>query len=168
MDQNILITILTIFVGLVAISQVVQMAALWMLQKRARAIQEQLTAFTPRAEQLMKTAQETLEQSRQQIVEVTTKANDVLDSTRSQIQRVEELLTDVSTRAKVQLDHAEMVLDDTLGRVQETVTLLHNGVMRPLREINGVSAGIRAAIGHMLKGGRPSVAQATQDEEMFI
>lgn len=168
MDQNTLITILTVFVGLVAISQVVQMAALLMLQRRAKALQEQLAAFTPRAEQLLKTAQETLEQSRHQITEVTTKANIVLDSTRTQIQRVETLLNDVTGRAKSQLDRAELVLDDTLGRVQETVTLLHNGVMRPLREINGVSAGIRAAVGHMLKGGRPSVAQATQDEEMFI
>ena len=113
-------------------------------------------------------AQLTLEQSRKQITEVTTKANDVLDTTRLQIGKVEDLLTDVTARAKVQMDRAELVLDDTLGRVQETVVLLHSGVMKPLREINGVSAGIRAAISHVLKGRRPSVAQATHDEEMFI
>ncbi|MCS7024030.1 MAG: hypothetical protein NZV14_04475 [Bryobacteraceae bacterium] len=168
MPQSELITILTVFVGLVAISQLVQMAALVLLQRRAKALQEQVAAFTPRAEQLLKTAQETLEQSRRQIAEVTTRASAILDSTRTQIQCVESLLQDVSGRARSQMDRAELVLDDTLNRVQEAVTLVHRGLTRPLREIQGVSAGIRAAVGHLLKGGRPSVAQATQDEEMFI
>lgn len=168
MGQDTLVSILTVFVGMVAVSQLLQAIALFMLQRRAKALQEQLTAFMPRAESILKSAQQTLEQSRLQMAEVSSKANDILDTTKLQIGKVEGLLTDVTARAKVQMDRAELVLDDTLGRVQETVTLLHSGVMRPLREINGVSAGIRAAIGHVLKGGRPSVAQATHDEEMFI
>jgi hypothetical protein len=41
--------------------------------------------------------------------------------------------------------------------------------MRPLREIHGVAAGLRATLLHLASGGRStSVAQATQDEEMFI
>ena len=168
MNQDSLVLILTILVGLVAISLVAQALALISLARRAKAMQEQLAAFTPRAESLILDAKMTLDQSRKQIAEVTTKANEVLDSARSQLTRVEGLLNDVTGRAKVQMDRAEMVLDDTLGRVQDTVATLHNGVMRPLKEINGISSGIRAAIAHMLKGGRPSVAQATQDEEMFI
>jgi len=67
------------------------------------------------------------------------------------------------------MDRAELVLDDTFGRVQSTVATVHGGVMRPLREISGVSAGIRAALNHLAKGAaRPAPAQATQDEEMFI
>ncbi|MDX1984680.1 MAG: hypothetical protein SFV51_30690 [Bryobacteraceae bacterium] len=169
MNQDSLILILTVFVGLVALSQVGQTIALIVLQRRAKALQHKLDAFAPRAESLMESAQKTLEQSRSQIHDITTKANDILDSTRNQLVHVEGLLTDVSARARVQMDRAELVLDDTFSRVQDTVATLHGGVLRPLREINGVSAGIRAAVGHMLKGaGRPSVAQATQDEEMFI
>ena len=67
------------------------------------------------------------------------------------------------------MDRAELVLDDTFGRVQNTVATVHGGVMRPLREISGVSAGIKAALSHMVKGAtRSTPAQATQDEEMFI
>jgi hypothetical protein len=61
-----------------------------------------------------------------------------------------------------------MVMDDTVTRVQETVNLVHTGVMRPLRQVNGVAAGIRTAVAQLMRGGRPSVAQATSDEEMFI
>jgi hypothetical protein len=61
-----------------------------------------------------------------------------------------------------------MVLDDSIGRVHETVTVLHDGILRPLREVNGIVAGLRAGIGYLLGNRRPSVAQATHDDEMFI
>jgi hypothetical protein len=40
--------------------------------------------------------------------------------------------------------------------------------MKPVKELNGLAAGIRAAFAHLTRSGRPSVAQATSDEEMFI
>lgn len=169
MNQDSLILLLTVFVGLVALSQVGQMVALFSLHKRAKALQHKVDVILPQAESLMQTAQKTIEQSRKQIVDVTTKANDVLDTARTQLVRVDGLMADVTTRARVQMDRAELVLDDTFGRVQDTVATLHGGVMKPLREIGGVSAGIRAALLHMMKSGKPSsVAQATHDEEMFI
>lgn len=168
MNQDSLVLVLTVFVGLVAISQIVQMVALIKIQQRAKALQDQVAHFSPRAEALLQSAQLTIDQTRQQVSEVSTRANSVLDSAISQLATVEGILGDVNSRARVQMDRMELVLDDTLGRVHETVATVHNGVMKPLREISGVSAGIRAAVAHMLKGGRPSVAQATQDEEMFI
>ncbi|MFN7936647.1 MAG: hypothetical protein U0R19_25215 [Bryobacteraceae bacterium] len=168
MNQDSVVLLLTVFVGLVAISQLATAIALIMLQKRFRAMQDQVTAFVPKTEAVLESARVTLEQSRRQIQEVTSKANDVLDLTRTQLNTVDDLLRDVTGRARTQLDRVELVLDDTLGRVHQTVTTVHTGVMKPLREISGISAGIRAAIGQLVKGGRPSVAQATQDEEMFI
>jgi hypothetical protein len=55
-----------------------------------------------------------------------------------------------------------------MSRAQETVTTVHKGIMIPLREIQGISAGVRTAIFYLMRGGRPSPAQATADEEMFI
>ncbi len=163
-----MVLLLTVFVGLVAISQLATAIALLMLHKRFRALQDQLTAFLPKTEAVLESARMTLEQSRKQIHEVTSKANEVLDLTRTQLNTVDDLLKDVTGRARTQLDRVELVLDDTLGRVHQTVSTVHNGVMKPLKEISGIWAGIRAAIGQLVKGGRPSVAQATQDEEMFI
>jgi hypothetical protein len=41
-------------------------------------------------------------------------------------------------------------------------------ILKPIREVNGLAAGIRAGVSHLMKGNRPNVAHATQDEEMFI
>jgi len=61
-----------------------------------------------------------------------------------------------------------MVLDDTMTRVQETVSIVQRGVLRPVREVHGILSGVRTAIAHIGRGGRPTVDHATSDEEMFI
>jgi hypothetical protein len=48
------------------------------------------------------------------------------------------------------------------------VTAVHSGILRPVREIQAITAGVSAAVQAFLRGGRPSVAQATLDDEMFI
>ena len=60
-----------------------------------------------------------------------------------------------------------MVLDDTMNRAHETVAFVHGGIMKPLREIQGVAAGLRTAINFLMRG-RPDPAHAHADEEMFI
>jgi hypothetical protein len=69
---------------------------------------------------------------------------------------------------RVQFDRAEMVVDDVMTRAQETVAVVHGGIMKPIREINGVAAGVRAALHYFMRGGRPSPDRVTADEEMFI
>jgi len=119
-------------------------------------------------ESLVDTTKITVEQSRKQIVEITTVANEILTSTKEQLGMVQEVVTDATARAKVQLERVELVLDDTLGRAHETVATVHDGIMRPLREINGIAAGVKTALAYLARGNRPSVDQVTSDEEMFI
>jgi hypothetical protein len=55
-----------------------------------------------------------------------------------------------------------------MSRAQATVAVVQSGILVPLREIQGVAAGVRSAFLYLMRGGRPSPAQATADEEMFI
>lgn len=168
MDQQTLLYIMAAFVVIAAIALVLQAGLLFGIYKSSRATREKVVVLAPKVESLLETSQRAVEQGSKQVLDVTAKANQVLDSTRVQVARVEELLVDVSARAKVQFDRAELVLDDTMTRAQETVATFHGSVMRPLREINGVTCGIRTALQTLMRGSRPSVAQATQDDEMFI
>ena len=168
MDQQTLLYIMAAFVIVAALALVVQAGLLFAIYRTSRATQEKLMAMAPKVESILDTSQRAVEQSKKQILDVTAKANEILDSAKVQIARVEEVLIDASARAKVQLEHAEMVLDDTMSRAHETVATLHGGIMRPLRELNGVASGIRTAFQTLMRGSRPSVAQATQDDEMFI
>jgi len=168
MDQQTLLVIMAVFVAVAAIALVIQAGMLIGIYKTTRAVGEKVAHLAPKIEALTDTSRAAIEESRASLKEITGRTTDILDTTRRQLATVEELLDDVSTRAKVQFDRAEMVVDDAMTRAQETVAVVHGGIMKPIREINGVVSGVRAALHYFMRGGRPHPDQATADEEMFI
>ena len=142
MDQTLLILMIVV-AGVSAIALCIQAGMLFGIWKASKATQDRIVIMIPKVEKFLETSQEAIEQSKKQILEITTKTNLILDSTRSQLAKVDELLTDASSRAKFQMDRAELVLDDAMSRAQETVAVVQSGVLRPLREIQGVAAGLR-------------------------
>ena len=160
--------IMTGFVTVAAVALVLQFFMLFGVYRSIKAIQDKVFPLIPKTQAVLEAAERTIEQSRKNILEITVKANDVMDMTKSQVSKVEGTLSEVTSRLKVQMERIELVLDDSISRVHETVATVHNGIMKPVREVTGVASGIRTAIAHLMRGGRPSVAQATHDEEMFI
>ncbi|MFN0105384.1 MAG: hypothetical protein ACKV2U_25265 [Bryobacteraceae bacterium] len=168
MDANTTLILLTFFVAMTAVSFAAQAAAMMRLAKTTKEMKERVDSFLPKAEKLIHSAETTLAESRAQIADITTRASDILAMTQTQLVRVDELVADASARARVQLDRAETVIENTLSRVNDTVNSVHGTILRPIREITGVAAGVKAAVGHLLKGAPANVAQVTTDEEMFI
>ena len=167
MDQSLLI-ILAVFVFISAIALCIQAGLLFAMFKTARNLEEKTMPLIPKLDALVESSREAVEESRQQIHEISVKTSEVLDVTRKQLARVDEVLEDAAGRARVQMDRAEMVLDDTMTRAQETVAVVHQSIMKPLREIQGVTAGIRAALNFLARGRNNGPVHATADEEMFI
>jgi hypothetical protein len=165
MDQS---TALGMLAWVALAGVVVHCLSLLYMLRIVRSLRAKVIALLPKLESLVDASQKAVVDGRQQILEVTARTNEILDSTKRQLVKIEDVVNDATGRAKVQLEHAELVIDDTMTRAHETIGSVHRGLMRPAREIHGVAAGIRAALGHLVSGGRPSVAQATQDEEMFI
>lgn len=168
MNADTTLILLTVFVAITAISFAAQAIAMMRLAQTTREMKERVDAFLPKAERLIQAAETTLAESKSQIREITSHASEILALTKTQLFRVDELMSDVSSRARTQLDHAETVMENTLNRVNDTVNSVHGTILRPIREITGVAAGVRAAVGHLLKGSPANVAQVTTDEEMFI
>lgn len=168
MNEMTLLYVMTAFVIISAIALCIQAGMLAGMYKTIKALQESITPLIPKVESLVEKTSSTVEQSGRQITEITSRTNDILDSTKRQLAIVEEVVGDAAERAKVQMERVELVLDDTLSRAHETVAVFHDGIMKPLREVNGLAAGIRAALASMARGNRPTPDQATSDEEMFI
>jgi ABC-type transporter Mla subunit MlaD len=168
MDEHLLLVIMAVFVAVAAVALVIQAGMLFGIYKASRSVQQNAERLTPKAEALMESSRVAINDSRAQIIEVTTKANEILDSARKQMARVDELMSDATARTHRQMEHAEMVLDDAMDRAQQTIASVQGGVMKPIREISAVAAGLRAALHFLMRGGRPSPDQVTVDEEMFI
>jgi len=168
MDQEFLLVIMAVFVAVAAIAMVIQVGLLFGVYKSARAMQETTARLAPKVEAVAESSLTAIQESRTQIAEITAKTNEILDLTRRQLEHVEDLLGDAATRARAQMDRAEMVIDDAMERAQSTVAAVHSGIMKPIREINAVAAGVRAAIQFLMRVRRPNPDQVTADEEMFI
>jgi hypothetical protein len=163
--------LLNVLIGAVivaAVALVLQAFFLFGVYRSSMATKEQVTLIAGHVESLAASVQKTVEQSRKQITDVSTKANEVLDLTRKQLVRIDEVLGEATSRARIQMDRVELILDDTVSRLHETTNLVQDGILRPLREINGFAVGIRAALEYLIHGRRITVEQATHDDEMFI
>ncbi len=168
MDQNTLLIVLTVFVAISAIALLMQAVSLMGLFVVARDLQRKLLPFWPEIQHIIGTTKRTVDRTEKQVEKIGATSVEIIDLSKRQLVKVDELLTDASTRAKVQLERAEMVVDDTMTRVQETVGVVQKGVLRPIREVQGLVAGVRTAIQYLGRGSRPTVDHATADEEMFI
>ena len=168
MDQTTLLSILIVFVAIAAIALLGQAVALVGLFLVARDLRTKIFAAWPQIESIIGASRRTVEQAEHHLGSIGTTSVAILDVTKQQLVKVDELLSDASMRAKVQLERAEMVLDDTMTKVQNTVGILQRGVLTPVRGVYGVITGIRTAVSHLGRGGRPTVEHVTSDEEMFI
>jgi hypothetical protein len=167
MDTQTLLMIMAVFTGVAAIALLIQAAFLLGIYKSSRKTQVSFEKLAARIEAVAEGSLGAVMEIKAQIGEVTTKTTAILDSTGRQLALVEGLVSDATTRARTQLDRAEMVIEDAVGRAHETLVLVHKGIMRPIREINGVALGVRAALQYFFQG-RPNPDRATVDEEMFI
>jgi hypothetical protein len=167
-NQTIFLGLIAVFVAISAAAMVFQAAMLYGTYKAARELRDRIVPLTVKVEALVETSRTTVDEARIRIVEITVKTNQILDVAKKQMETVEGFLEDASLRTRKQLERAEIVVEDALDRAQETVELVHKGILAPIRGINGVAAGVSAALHFLLRGARPSPDQVTVDEEMFI
>lgn len=167
-NQTIFLALIAVFVAISAAAMIFQAAMLYGTYKASRELRDRIVPLTVKVDALVESSRSAVDEARIKMVEITTRTNQILDVARQQMETVEELLDDASLRTRRQLQNAEAVVEDALARTQETVALVHKGILSPIRGINGVAAGVRAALQFLLRGTRPSPDQVTVDEEMFI
>lgn len=157
-----------------ALAIVIQAGLLFGMYKSTNILRDRLLTTLPQLEALMATSKTAIEEAREAVADIRVKSNlildksnQILDAGQRQVQQLETLLGDASARTAKQLANAEAVVEDALNRVETTVDLVHKGVMKPIRGIGGLAAGVGAAVNYLLTR-RPNPHGATLDEEMFI
>jgi hypothetical protein len=120
------------------------------------------------AEPVMTSARELLTESREKIASLTANLNDISAVAKAQVTRLDGFLQDATERAQFQVVRLDQLLSDTMDRVDETTQVVQQGVLKPVREVTAVAAGVRAALEFFANRNRKTVERAHQDEEMFI
>ncbi|MCX6629255.1 MAG: hypothetical protein NTW28_16685 [Candidatus Solibacter sp.] len=122
-----------------------------------------------RAGVLIQSVNQIMQDARPRIAEVSIETAAIVRSGREQVERMGDLLHDAGDRARVRLEQIDHAVESTVDQIENVSGAVKSAVLRPVREVNGIAAGISAAVSTMVRGSRKSsVDSATQDEEMFI
>jgi hypothetical protein len=110
-----------------------------------------------------------VDDNRPKVSTVCNEAVAIADTSRQQVERLGGLLYEAEGRARSRLEQIDTAVGNTVENVEHAGESIRHAVLRPVREVNGLAAGISAAVATLVRGPRrSSVDSATQDEEMFI
>ncbi len=130
---------------------------------------ERAGVFIQNAKQLAATANQILQDVRPRIAQISEETAAIVHTGREQVERVGDLLTDAGDRALARLEQINHGVESTVNQIENVSGAVKSAVLRPVREVNGIAAGISAAVSTLVRGQhKSSVDSATQDEEMFI
>jgi len=110
-----------------------------------------------------------LEENRPRIGDITAETLVIVKNAREHVERIGELIDDTNGRARARIAQIDQTLEHTVEQVDHASEAVKTAVLKPVKEVNGLVAGVKAALNTYAQGGnRNSPEHATQDEEMFI
>ena len=136
--------------------------------RAVRRLESQIAPLVPQAAEFLQNSRQALDEALKQFRVTGEKTQAVLDDVRAEVAHIAEARADLAGRLQAQMQRVELVLDDSIAAVQTIMNTMQGGVIRPLREVSGILAGVRTAVRVFLRIQRPSVADATHDDEAFI
>src|SRR5436853_189314 len=162
MTDDVFRIVVTAAVALAALAFVVQAGIMFALYRVTRKAQENAERFTAKAEPVIADA-------RPHIAQISHEAMEITRLAREQVERCGDLLHDAGDKARARLEQIDHSVETTIEQVEQVSGAMKRAVMKPVREVNGLAAGISAAVGTLVRGHRrSSVDSATQDEELLI
>jgi len=168
MSEEVFRWVITIAVGLIWLMTMVTAGAALAIYRTSKRTHRKIEPLLDKAGPILDGARSLVDDVRPRVREILDHASEISGSARDQVARLDALVTETTERARLQIDRIDLVVEDTVNRVQETTALIQGTILKPVREVNGLVSGLRAALSAMARRNRASVDHATQDEEMFI
>ncbi len=168
MPDDVFRWVIAIGVLLSLVTFVVQTALVLAMFRVTKAMQDKLLPLIDATGPLVKTIRYFADENFPKFSQMTTEASEMVKVLHAQVDRLGEVVKDISDRARAQVARIDGAVDLTVDQVQHATASVKDAVLRPVRQVDGIMQGIRAAVGVMAQGRRESVDHATQDEEMFI
>jgi hypothetical protein len=138
-------------------------------QGKLAPIVEHFEAFIVTTTKLLATSGKILEENRPRVASITAESLLVVQAARQHADRIGELIDEANGRAKARIVQIDETVGRTVDQVEQATEAVKNAVMKPVHEVNGLVAGVKAALSTYAQGGnRNSPDHVTQDEEMFI
>lgn len=136
---------------------------------KAGVVVDRAGVLVQNANQVTISANQVVQDMRPRLSEISQEAVAIARTGREQVERLGDVLHDAGDRARARLEQVDQSVENTVQQIEHVSGAVKHAVMWPVKEVNGLAAGISAAVSTVVRGQRrSSVDSATQDEEMFI
>jgi len=136
---------------------------------KAGVVVDRAGVLVQNANQITISTNQVIQEMRPRLGEISEEAIAIARTGREQVERIGDVLHDAGDRARARLEQVDQSVESTVNQIEHVSGVVKNAVMWPVKEVNGLAAGISAAVSTVVRGQkRSSVDAATQDEEMFI
>lgn len=157
--------LLTLFVGLTALAVLLQAGILLSIYLLSRRVAERIEASAAELRELTPS----LKVVTRNLMTVSEDAVEIANTARQQIERVDALIGEVGQTLEGQLDKVDRLSREVSDRVNETVDIVQNSIVRPVREVGALARGVTRGFEVLMsRKSRSTVDQAHSDEELFI
>lgn len=136
--------------------------------RAVKKLRDDVAPLIPEIRRTLEDANKAIESTVKDVHSLVELGKDVLGDIKEQVSHIDAARADLTEQVKIHGQRLELVTEDVLGRIQEVVSVFHGSVIRPVREVSGIVAGVKTAVQTFFLGRRGSPSRATQDEEMFI
>ncbi|HXJ44851.1 MAG TPA: hypothetical protein VNH18_36525 [Bryobacteraceae bacterium] len=168
MGDDVFRWVIAIGVFLAVVAFVVQTIVILAMYRVTKATQDKLMPVVEALTPILGTVRRFVDENTPKFSQLTTDMTAVVKSLYEQVNRLGEVVKEVSDRARAQVARIDGAVDETVEHVQQASDMVKQAILGPVKQVDGIMHGIRAAISVVAHSRRESVDHATQDEEMFI
>ncbi len=170
--QNLQILVAAVVAGTLLLQVVLLVVILFGVRKAAAAVREDLEDIRRSVTPLLTESHELLTRVGPKIESATDDLAVLTHSLREQSTSVQSTVTEISERARHQAGRIDFMVTSALDKADRAGAIVNDTVAKPLRQLTGVLAGIRAVVENLRAsqppGPKPPVDGSPGDSGMFI
>ena len=168
MSEDVFRWVITLGVFLALVAFMVQAVVFFAMYRVTKATQDKLLPVAEALTPLLGTVRRFVDENSPKFSQMTSDATGMLNTLREHVERLGEVVKEMSDRARAQVARIDGAVDLTVEQVQQASDAVKTAILKPVKQVDGIMHGIRAALSVVAHSRRESVDHATQDEEMFI
>lgn len=168
MSEDVFRWVITFGVFLAVVAFVMQAWVVFAMYRVTKATQDKLLPVAEALTPILGTIRRFVDENSPKFSQMTTEAADMVNTLHEHVDRLGEVVKEMSDRARAQVARIDGAVDQTVEQVQQASDAVKTAILKPVKQVDGIMHGIRAALSVVAHSRRESVDHATQDEEMFI
>ena len=174
--QNTLLALVVVMALLFVLQTVAVVALVFAMRRMSSQMSSLMSAVedaTRNAGPVLRAARDMMLESKEKLTLVSQNLVEISQLTKQQVTRFDGVMADVSDRLRLQVVRLDQLLSNTVARVEETTEMVQSSIVKPVRELSAIIAGVRTGLEFLLRrnrsrAGRAAPERATQEEELFI